>query len=147
MKGCVRVSAKAVIIDDGKILMIKSAFPDGLLYDLPGGGQNHGETLTEALKRECREELGAEIEVGDILFVHDFIAANHPRLADKSAHGLKIEFECRLLSPIDEAAKGDDYQIGVEWLPIERLHEYPVHPSKLPRALRERNRIYLGESF
>ncbi|MGI5898836.1 MAG: NUDIX domain-containing protein [Christensenellales bacterium] len=143
----VRVSAKAIIIEDGKLLMLKYDFPDDILYDLPGGGQNHGETLTEALKRECREEIGAEVQVGDILFVHDFIAAKHPQLKDKSVHGLKIEFECRLLSPIDMAAKGDDYQLSIEWLPIDRLNEYPVHPSMLPQALKKRDRIYIGESF
>ena len=143
----VRVSVKAIIIQDERILMIKYFFPDGMLYDLPGGGQNHGETLTEALERECMEELGAKVLVKDILFVHDFISANHPQLINQDEHGLKIEFECELLSPIDYSIKGDEYQEAIEWLPIAELENYPVHPSALAATLKTRNKIYLGESF
>lgn len=32
-------------------------------YKLPGGGIEEGEDIIEALKRECREEIGCEIEI------------------------------------------------------------------------------------
>ena len=52
-----RVSIKALIYNDaGQILVVKE---DGrLLWDLPGGGMDYGETFESALKRELYEEVG-----------------------------------------------------------------------------------------
>ena len=46
----------------------------GLLWEFVGGKTEPGETSSEALKRECREELAAEIEVGDVFMdvVHEY---------------------------------------------------------------------------
>ena len=55
-----RVSVKGLIYDDGKLLFVRERSDT---WDLPGGGLEHGEGIAEALRRECREELGAEIEI------------------------------------------------------------------------------------
>jgi len=57
--------------DEGKILMVKS--PDRG-WEVPGGQVEVGETLTDALKREIKEETGIDIEVGDLRAVHSNIA-------------------------------------------------------------------------
>lgn len=46
----------------------------GLLWEFVGGKLEAGETLQEALKRECREELDIEIAVGDVFMdvVHNY---------------------------------------------------------------------------
>jgi ADP-ribose pyrophosphatase YjhB (NUDIX family) len=51
-----RVSAKAVIVQDNKILLVKENIHDW--WGLPGGGVDHGESASEALHREITEELG-----------------------------------------------------------------------------------------
>lgn len=55
-----RVSVKGLIYEDGKLLFVRERSDT---WDLPGGGLEHGEGIAEALRRECREELGAEIEI------------------------------------------------------------------------------------
>jgi 8-oxo-dGTP pyrophosphatase MutT (NUDIX family) len=58
-----RLSAHAVFTDkDGKILQLKATYGEKD-WGLPGGSLEPGETIHEALIRECREELGVEIDV------------------------------------------------------------------------------------
>ena len=54
------VGQKAFIEINGQLIIIRD--PNGL--DFPGGKVQPGEDLTESLKREVREEIGIEIEVG-----------------------------------------------------------------------------------
>lgn len=56
----------ALIRDGGKILIFQRPADKarGLKWEFPGGKTEPGETAAQALARECREELGVEIEVG-----------------------------------------------------------------------------------
>ena len=56
-----RMTAYAAIVQDGKILLVKS--DHATFFALPGGGVEKAESITEGLKRECKEEIGYEIEV------------------------------------------------------------------------------------
>ncbi len=67
-----RHAARAVVFDtEGRIALLhvtKHGF-----HKLPGGGVEAGEDLTEALRRECLEEIGCEILVGESLGeVHEY---------------------------------------------------------------------------
>ena len=73
----IRNSAKAIIIEDGRLLAIKLTDEEGFWYCLPGGGQEPGEPLEAALRRECLEEINCEIEICDLRFVRDYIGKNH----------------------------------------------------------------------
>lgn len=58
----VREAARAIVInEEGKIALI-NVFNEGY-YKLPGGGIEEEEDKLLALQRECREEIGNEIEV------------------------------------------------------------------------------------
>ena len=51
-----RVAAKAVIVQNGKVLLVRE-IPE-MWWGFPGGGVDHGETVQSSLARECEEELG-----------------------------------------------------------------------------------------
>jgi len=63
----IRVVA-AVIIKDGQIFATARGYGDYKgLWEFPGGKIEPGEMPKEALKREIREELSAEIQVLDLI--------------------------------------------------------------------------------
>jgi 8-oxo-dGTP diphosphatase len=56
-----RFGAHAIIANtEGKILLLKRTYGNKG-WSLPGGGVEAGETIHQALFRECREELGVEV--------------------------------------------------------------------------------------
>lgn len=62
-----RVSSRAVIIENGKILVIfRRKLEEGKIseyYVIPGGGKEENETLEENVKRELYEEMNIKIDI------------------------------------------------------------------------------------
>jgi 8-oxo-dGTP diphosphatase len=57
------LAVSAAIVRDGKVLVVRRARQPALgLYTLPGGVVETGETLTEAVMREVREETSLQVE-------------------------------------------------------------------------------------
>jgi A/G-specific adenine glycosylase len=113
-----------VIWQDDHVLIAQRPL-DGLLgglWEFPGGKQQEGETLCECLKRELREELDIEVEVGEQLTVvhHAF---THFRIT-------VYAFECRYLSPGEPKALGVD---AWHWVTPDELDDYalPVVDRKI----------------
>ncbi len=69
MDGCEWVNVTAAVIrKDEKVLIAKKKKVSmGYPWEFPGGKVEPGETLEACLKRELREELGIEVEVGDLI--------------------------------------------------------------------------------
>ena len=57
----VRTAARAVIIRGQDLLVVRVRTEEGEFLVLPGGGQEHGETLTDAVQREVFEESGVRV--------------------------------------------------------------------------------------
>ncbi len=62
------VAAGIIWNERGEVLIAQRPLEGllGGLWEFPGGKQEAGETLPECLKRELREELAIEVEVGDL---------------------------------------------------------------------------------
>ncbi len=149
----VRVSVKAIIRDGDRILLVRNRDRHGDWYCLPGGGQRVGETLPEALQRECLEEIGVPIAVGRLRYVRDYIAANHEFAEEPGGgvHQIELMFDCQLSSSKDAStgADPDSMQVGVQWLKVDELSECRLYPKALVPLLKERairsRPAYLGD--
>ena len=62
------VAGGVVIIDkDLRVLLVEPTYKDS--WEIPGGTVEIDESPREAARRECREELGFDIEIGRLLVV------------------------------------------------------------------------------
>lgn len=133
----IRVSAKAVIRHKGGILLVQMRDEHGEFYLLPGGGQNFAEPLVDTLRREVREETGAEVEPGELLFVRDYVSRHHEFAAKHDVHQVEVMFEARLISSPDaaRASEPDNDQTGVVVLTSQQLADARFYPKALAADL------------
>lgn len=128
----IRTAARALIIEDGKLLAIKMRDSTGIFYILPGGGQQHGETLHQALAREAQEEIGVPIEIGEFAFVREYIGKNHTfRASHANFHQVECIFHCTLQTHegLGTGTEHDKKQIGLEWIPLTEIKERRLLPE------------------
>ncbi|WP_153238224.1 NUDIX domain-containing protein [Fictibacillus phosphorivorans] len=137
----IRSSVKALIIHDHHVLTIKKGNEEKIKYVIPGGGQEFNETLSDAVIRECLEELGEQVKVGPLLWVREFISKNH-------VENQKDEDRIHIVEHIFEAfiekvpkhfqpLSPDSTQLEIEWLPIDRLSDYNYYPKEIIPLIKE----------
>ncbi|MCR5977235.1 mannosyltransferase [Gordonia jinghuaiqii] len=104
----------AAIIDDGRLLLAQRSRPAELAgkWELPGGRVESGESHAEALTREIREELGAEVEAGERVGAQVSLA-----------NGLTLHaYRARLLSGTPAALE----HLDVRWVSAEELRTFDL---------------------
>jgi 8-oxo-dGTP diphosphatase len=112
----------ALIIEQGKILVTqrKKDASHGLLWEFPGGKVKEGEEPREALRRELREELDVEVEVGMIFDVVFYSYPAYPILL--------LIYRCRV-------EKGPLKPIGchdLRWVNLRELEKLTMPPADDP---------------
>ena len=147
----IRNGVRAVIVRERQLLLLRKAYEDGSeRYVLPGGAQDAGETLTDALQRECREEIGTEVTVSGLLYLADYFK---PRTAQPGVvrQQLELLFLCDV--PGDYVAQNghapDKHQDAVVWVAQDHLTNIQLSPSDLVGFLSSAeltsHPVYLGE--
>ena len=111
--------AAAIIIDDGRIFATQRGygkFKDG--WEFPGGKIEQGETPQQAVKREVREELDTEIEVGELF---DTVEYDYPDFHLTMRCFLCTVRSGNLVLKEHQAAKWLTRETldSVEWLPAD----------------------------
>jgi 8-oxo-dGTP pyrophosphatase MutT (NUDIX family) len=151
-----RNSAKAIIIQNRQLLTIRNRDLQGDFYILPGGGQQHRETLHETLHRECKEEISADVVIGPLQFVREYIGENHEFAEhDGDVHQIEFMFRCDLKEDQFPATGPllDAFQVGISWLPVAQLEQYRLYPAVLrelvkivvSEEIKDSTQIYLGD--
>ena len=91
------------------------------MWEFPGGKVQQGEDLPACLRREICEELGAEIEVGELLGVYRH-AFTHFRI---TLHA----FRCTLIRNEPRPIQAAD----IRWVKPEEMDSYPM--GKIDRQI------------
>ena len=148
----VRNSAKAVIMRDGKLLVIIKRVQDGPYAVLPGGGQEWGETLPDALMRECLEEIATEVRVRKLLFIREYRSNQHEFAGiSPDVHQVEFYFKCKV-SKDYEPSQGhlpDNGQEEVRWVAVDKLDSVQLYPRTICSILADLKHsfypFYLGD--
>jgi len=129
----IRNAARALILQDNNILLLrKDGYEQGERFALPGGGQDLGETLEQALNRECLEEIGTRVEIRDLVYVADCLKPRdtQPR---STRHLVEFLFACTVPDdyvPVNDHHP-DKHQVEVVWANLDELADMPLYPRSL----------------
>ena len=116
------VGVGAVIIDAGRVLLVKRGAPPLLgEWSLPGGVVEIGETLRAAAEREAREETGLIVQAGEVLEVLDRIIPGEQ--GRPQYHYVLIDFLCRLAG--GELRAGGD-AADAAWAKKDELEKFKL---------------------
>jgi 8-oxo-dGTP diphosphatase len=112
----------SLIIEQGKVLVTqrKKNSSHGLLWEFPGGKVKEGEDPREALRRELKEELDVEVEVG---MIFDAVFYSYPEYPI-----LLLVYRCRI-------EKGSLNPIGchdLRWVTLKELEKLAMPPADEP---------------
>ncbi|UKS64417.1 NUDIX domain-containing protein [Rossellomorea marisflavi] len=143
----IRNSAKALFMKEGAVLLTKNQDEEGFFYLFPGGGQEKGETLEEAVVRECQEEIGSTVRVGPLKHVREYIGKNHEHAFDAGFQQVEFYFECHLLGEEGyEPTNPDSHQVGIEWVSLDEWDGLRIYPKALGEYIKgHRSGVYVGD--
>lgn len=135
------VRVYGLYIERGRLLVTDEIRMGLKMTKLPGGGVQFGEGLAQALKREWQEELGIDIEVGEIFYVNPFlqVSAFNPQeeviglyFWVKPLQPLDVPFREK---PLDFDSDDNDQQV-FRWIAIQHLQgadfTFPIDQSLVP---------------
>lgn len=124
----------AILLHRGTLLLVlRNGPPAEGTWSLPGGRVELGESLTEALEREVREETGLEIEIEGLAGVAERIMPGDTGAIEY--HYVICDYYAKVKGGTD--AQADDDAADARWVPVAELSTLPLAPGLL-EFLRDR---------
>lgn len=128
--------------DDGRLLLEHRV--DNDMWALPGGTHDFGESITQTVVREIREETGLEVEVTGLVGIY-----TDPRHLIAYTDGevrqqFTLSFRTRLLSG---SLRPDSESHELRWVRRDDLDNLNIHPSmrlRIDHFVEQRGEPYLG---
>ncbi|MDW3035870.1 NUDIX hydrolase [Bacillus pacificus] len=120
----IRNRGAAIIVQKGKIALIKRIREDETYYVFPGGGIEEGETPEEATRREIFEELGVHIKVEHLIAKVEYKSTEY-------------YFNADIIGGVFGSGKAEEFELkdrGIYiplWLPIYELEKVNIKPYEV----------------
>lgn len=111
--------AAGLVFRDGRLLITQRRPGDHLggLWEFPGGKREPGESFEDCLKRELNEELGIDVQVGDLL---NSVFHRYPEKA------VRLNFYCCLFLAGEPQALACQ---NFAWIYPDQLKRYSFPPA------------------
>lgn len=121
----IAVAVSAFIQDSqGRVLMIRRM--DNDYYAIPGGQLELGETLSQAVVREVREETGIVCEVTGLVGIY----SNPDHVIAYGDGEVRQEFSiCFRAKPLDGELRTSNESKEVRWVAEKAVGQLDIHPS------------------
>lgn len=127
---------RAIICEEDRYLFIHRVREDKEYWVFPGGGvEDDDVSLESALIRECEEELGVQVEVGELFTKTYFVMDGE----EQEQH----IYYCKIRSGDVGTGQGPEFQEGtgyegsfeVEWVHIAEMKDKRVLPEEVKDIL------------
>lgn len=128
-----------ICVQDGKVLLQTTTGEDRS-FAFPGGHVTFGETNADALIREFREEIGADITVGDLKWVAEVFFP----WGTKPCHQICLYYLVEIQNPeiprdgvfmAKEHLEGRSFDLEFHWIPLENVNNLEVYPTQTAELL------------
>jgi ADP-ribose pyrophosphatase YjhB (NUDIX family) len=110
-----------VVVNEGKILLVRHRKGTRHYWVLPGGRLEYGETFNECAVRELKEETGLDIEVERFLFISEAIAP------DRSRHIVNVYLKAKVVGGTMKVGN-EPVLAGVDFIALSELERVTLFP-------------------
>ncbi|GAA1390857.1 NUDIX domain-containing protein [Luteococcus peritonei] len=122
--------AAAVLLDEGRVLLIRRTKPGEDYLVVPGGKVEPGESPEQACRREVLEEVNLTVEVGELL--DDFRDEGRTQFFFRVR---RTGGRVRLGDGPERARAGAENGYEPVWVPVSELDEHELRPREARRII------------
>lgn len=113
-----------LLIHDNRILVTDEVHFNTQMTKFPGGGLIPGEGTLDCLRRECREELGVEIQIGEHFYTTDYFQPTQFLEVNKQL--ISIYYRITVQDPSRIRMGHCKGLLGLRWIRLDELTEHNV---------------------
>ena len=130
-----------ICVQNGRVLLQTTTGEDRS-FAFPGGHVEFGETNEDTLIREFREEIGADITVGDLKWVAEVFFP----WGSKPCHQICLYYMVEVTSdniPLEgmflgkEKLEGRNFDLEFHWVPLSELENIEVYPTNVVELMNQ----------
>lgn len=128
-----RIRAAGLLVEAGRILLVKHVVGDDTYWIPPGGGfESDTDACTrDTVKREFFEETGLVVEVGPLVYVREFAEPAMGRFHMELFYRIDAHHGEPTLANL-KGLGGDEFDIReLAWISREELATLPFYPAEL----------------
>ncbi|MBE3591489.1 MAG: NUDIX hydrolase [Thermoanaerobacter sp.] len=125
--------ARVVIVEEGKVLLVKHQEGEKVAWVFPGGRVEENESVAAAAIRECKEETGYDIKLNGVCYIQEY-DIYYVTYFYSSIIGGKLT-----LGSDPELPKEKQVLKEVKWVDLKDLKNYQVYPQKLAELIQQKD--------